>query len=142
MIIKSRFIILLSFLIFFVSGLCGQQDYHTAKMISGKGKKCYEKALKYYQSDQIDKALEYFKKSLDVYPDLIDAHLRIGAIFYEKKQYDDAANSFNQTLKLDEEYDNRIYFSLANIYREDHKYNLAAENYHKFITRAEKDTEV
>jgi outer membrane protein OmpA-like peptidoglycan-associated protein/predicted negative regulator of RcsB-dependent stress response len=138
---KKKIVFILSMFVFISFSANGQKNYDTAKSISGKGKKCYEKAINHYRSDETEKAMEYFNKSLESYPDLIDAHLRIGAIYYDRKQYTDAEISLEKAISLDPEYDRRIYFSLANVQRENKKYKAAADNYEKFIERTQKQSD-
>jgi len=59
-----------------------------------------------------DAAIEHFKTALTIYPDFYNASFSLAKAYYYLKRYDDAINTFEQTLKIDSS-DYMIYMYLG-----------------------------
>jgi tetratricopeptide (TPR) repeat protein len=49
---------------------------------------------------QLDQALDQFRKTLELDPNFFIAHYRLGALYEEKRMYDEAISEFKQVIKL------------------------------------------
>ena len=97
--------------------------YHYA--LKGRGKY-------YYESGQMDKALQDLDKALEVYPDEAAIYTLRGNIFRDQKEYEKSLTSYSQAIELEPDipthYNNR-----ANTYIRTGKSELAFKDYQKCL---------
>ena len=75
------------------------------------------RAACFTQLDQLDEAIELFRKIISLNPNQGDTHNNLGVALKKTGDIDDAINSFRQALKIDVN-DARTYFNLGNTLRE------------------------
>jgi len=78
-----------------------------------------------------DKALEYYKKAIELKPDYAMAYNNIGAIYESKQDYDKALEYYNKAIEL--EPDVIAYTNIGAIYDRKQDYDKAIEYYNKAI---------
>ena len=92
-----------------------------------------------YNQGKINKALSHFKIVVSEIPDP-EIWIKLGTIYLEKKNYDDAVDAFRQTLKLDPKSDiarnglkevHDFYYEKGDELANDRKYKPAADNLKK-----------
>lgn len=66
------------------------------------------------------------KKAISADPQLYDAHFQLGVLYQAENKYADAITEFNQTLKLQPDY-NRAHYRLVLLYNRTHQKELADE---------------
>jgi tetratricopeptide (TPR) repeat protein len=66
------------------------------------------------------------KKAISGDPQLYDAHFQLGVLYQDENKYADAIAEFNQTLKLQPDY-NRAHYHLVLLYNRTHQKELADE---------------
>lgn len=66
----------------------------------------YNKGIDYYKKGAYDEAINYFRRSIDVDPDFIDAYYNLGTVLEYLEQYDSALTVFKQIIVREpEDYD-------------------------------------
>lgn len=84
----------------------------------------YNLGLKSYEQGDLDSAITYFKKAVELDPQFIDAYFNLGAIYKKQKNYTEAANSFQKAIQINpQDYD--ATFELASCYMEEKSYERA-----------------
>ncbi len=100
--------------------------------------------LIYYHLGELDKALEYFMKALEIgkeigYKKIIAAiYLNIGNVYRIRGELDTAIEYYNKALKMSEELGHKYgmaisYLNIGNIYSMEWKFDRALEYYNKAI---------
>lgn len=107
------------------SGLEGTED--TGKLFADMGD------LDYFISGEMDDALYNYEKAIEIKYDIPSINYRVGAIYYNRKNYDNALSSFIKVAEK-EPRDPNILLSLGNVLslRGD---NFAAESYYSDLLR-------
>lgn len=107
------------------SGLEGTED--TGKLFADMGD------LDYFISGELDDALYNYEKAIEIKYDIPSINYRVGAIYYNRKNYDNALASFIKVAEK-EPRDPNILLSLGNVLslRGD---NFAAESYYSDLLR-------
>jgi len=72
----------------------------------------YEKAKRFQKSGRLQEAKRFYKKTLNVDPDYVDALNNIGVIHIRDKRYAAARNSFEKAIELEPDYVDP-YYNLA-----------------------------
>jgi tetratricopeptide (TPR) repeat protein len=80
----------------------------------------------------IDKAIEYFKKSIELDPNLIVGHFSLGSMYLRKGDYKQAEIEFQKSIELDDKFYS-AYFNLGEVYRNQKQYDLAMLAYKKAV---------
>ncbi|MBK9222890.1 MAG: PD40 domain-containing protein [Saprospiraceae bacterium] len=93
----------------------------------------YEKGVKHYQANEFIDAIQYFEKALKKSPTFIDAALQMASVCFDMENYSCAEIHFENVLKMDSNYNQKIYYTLAlSQYKLDHFKN-AKENMRLFL---------
>lgn len=71
---------------------------------SAEPKQVYDKGIQLAVDWKIDEAIAQFKKAIELDPDYVDAHFRLGRCYLKQKNYPAAKTSFMKTLELDPNY--------------------------------------
>ena len=87
-------------------------------------------------SKQRQRKLEQFRSEIRQHPDDVAAHFRLGRIYYQESNYQDALSEFERVHELDPA-NKRIYVNLASTQGKLEHYVLAAENYARAIAYEE-----
>ncbi len=87
----------------------------------------------YHQNQgEIDKALEGFKKSVELNPEYYPAHYRLGNIYWEKEKINEAIQEWEITVKLQPKFFHP-YLMLGQAYEKIGEDGIAIENYNKAL---------
>jgi len=104
-------------------------------------------ALNYYlkgilarDAQRNDEAMEYFKKTIALNPNLEGPHLELGYIYYRKRLYDLEIKAYQEVLRLNPKNTDAL-FCLAEAYETKGLYDLAIQEYEKIITLDPEDAE-
>lgn len=62
----------------------------------------YAKGILARDAQKWDEAIEYFKKALDLNPDLEGTHLELGYAYYRKQMYDSEAKEYEEVLRIND----------------------------------------
>jgi tetratricopeptide (TPR) repeat protein len=76
-----------------------------------------------------EKAIPHLEKAVNLSPDLMEAHLLLGAAYTENKQWEKAERELKKTLDLDSKAA-RACFALGEVYRQQRKYAEAEKVFH------------
>lgn len=110
-----------------------QNAVTTAKTAKGKAKDNFEKGLSYYRVSNYPDAIKSLDAALKADANFIDALTLKATVYNASKDYKNAELAFENALKIDEDYDADIWFSLAQTERQQEKYLEAATHYERFI---------
>ncbi|MBI3591560.1 MAG: tetratricopeptide repeat protein [Candidatus Melainabacteria bacterium] len=86
----------------------------------------YNLGLKSYENGDVQSAITYFKRAIDLDPDFVDAYYNLGAIYKKQKNYYNAIRAFQKAVEINPE-DHEVTFELASCYLEDKNYPKAKE---------------
>jgi tetratricopeptide (TPR) repeat protein len=92
----------------------------------------YYVAKCYYNTNNLDNAAFYYKKTLDMKLDFPGAWYNLGLVYFKLSRYDDALNCFENAIKRDKHLA-FAYYNMGNIYYSQNKYQAALDNYSKAI---------
>ena len=84
----------------------------------------YNLGLKSYEQGDIQSAVTYFKKAIDLDPGFVDAYYNLGAIYKSQKNYFDATDVLKKAAKINPK-DYEVIFELASCYFEEKDYESA-----------------
>lgn len=115
------------------------KTYTTTKTVSGKAKEKYEKAKDVWRTGNTAEAVKYIDAALKADPLFLDGILFKAVIYNAGKNFVQAEAAFEEVLKIEENYDNEIYFSLAEVERNQDKFEEAANHYEKYISNGTKN---
>lgn len=91
----------------------------------------YNLGLKSYENGDLQSAITYFKKAVDLDPSFVDAYYNLGAIYKAQKNYYDAIQIFQKAITINPK-DYEVIFELASCYFEEKNYPKARQ-YFSFI---------
>lgn len=126
------------FLIVFTCFTSTAQDFVTKKTAKGKAKNLFDRGMQYLINGKDDKALHDFYKVITIEPSFIDAHLQIAAIKYDRKELAAAENGFEKVLSINEDYNPKVFYTLAKTEARLEKYQEAIEHFEIFLTKPSK----
>ncbi len=87
-----------------------------------------------------DEAMGFFKKAIELNPNLEGPHLELGNIYYKKRLYDLEIKEYEEVLRLNPKNTDALFF-LAESYETKGLYDLAIQKYEKIITLDPEDAE-
>jgi Flp pilus assembly protein TadD len=102
--------ILKSFLVFFfIFGFLGCASKER------QAEKHFKQGFEYQDQGNLDKAIEEYKKTIELNPNHWQAHMNLGVVYLEQKKYDQAVEEFNAVVKLNYYYGN-AHYNLGYVY--------------------------
>ncbi len=104
---------------------------------SSKSKKAisaFEKGLKNYEYKQDEDAIKNLKKAISLDEKFIEPHELLGAIFFDKNDFENSIIHYKKVIELDSNYHVNIYFSLAQAELKTGKYSDAAIHLNFFLS--------
>ena len=78
------------------------------------------------KKDDIEQALPHLQKALALYPNFIEAELKLGTAYMDLSAWDKAEQALRAVIQVDPKADN-AYFALGEVYRREKKYDQAAK---------------
>lgn len=127
--------ILTSILVIFLLMTAMGQDHTERKDISKKDVKKLKEAISASRSNDTKKALKEYNKLLDKYPDFVEVYLRVGSIYYQKKDYHKAKENFLKAIAEAPEYDPEMYYSTGLVLHAAEEYESAAYHLETYLDR-------
>ncbi|MBK6353427.1 MAG: PD40 domain-containing protein [Saprospiraceae bacterium] len=118
------------------------QDYISLKSASEKQLKSYKKAMVAYRSNKFDDAIKLLNKIIKTEPKFIDAHIILGSVYYDKKEFSSAEKSFNEAINIDPTYQVKVFYTLALCNYELEHYADAKNNMGKFLDKETQNQEL
>ncbi|MFQ5602348.1 MAG: SpoIIE family protein phosphatase [bacterium] len=88
--------------------------------------------IKYYKEKDYEKAIDEFKKIVEIYPDYKEAHSILGNAYFRNQMYEDAAESYKLVKRIDPA-DIAAYENLGVIYANRGDYKLAIREWEKVL---------
>ena len=112
-----------------------------------KSIKSNSEALHYYfkgilarEATKNDEAMEFFKKAIELNPDLEGPHLELGSIYYIKRLYDLEIKEYQEVLRLNPDNPDALFY-LGEAYETKGLYDLAIKEYEKVVSLDSEDAE-
>jgi len=139
MITFVRNVLLFSLTFIFMSCNAKAQKIVTRKSGDTKAHRLFDRGIKYSRDRQADKALADFQKVVKLEPKFIDAHIQIGAFYYERKIYSKAENSFSKAIELDNTYEPKLYYTLGVSQLEQKKFSDGVQSLETFLAVGTKE---
>jgi lipoprotein NlpI len=99
-----------SFLIFFLVF-----GFLTCTSKEKQAQKHYMKGFDYHNQGLAEKAIEEYQQALKLNPNYIEAYMNIGAIYVDKKDYDQAIQQFKKAVELNYYY-GKAHYNLGMVY--------------------------
>lgn len=104
-------------------------------------------ALNYYfkgilakDAQRNDEAMEFFKKAIELNPDIEGPHLELGNIYYIKRLYDQEIKEYQEVLRINPQNTDALFY-LGEAYETKGLYELGIEQYKRIITISPEDAE-
>ena len=114
------------------------QNVVTKKSGDSKAHRLYKRGVQYQMARNSSKAIEDFEKVIKLEPKFIDAHIQIGAFYYERKDYSKAEASFKKAIDLDPSYEPKLYYTKAISIMEQGRYTEAIQAFEEFLSKESK----
>lgn len=111
------------------------QVYSTKKDLSKKELKTYRKAIDASRASKYEEAHKLFDEVLKKKPDLVEAHLRKGSLYFHQKEYEAANTQFQKAISLAPEFDPEMYYSAGLVLHTLQKYDQAAYHFEAYLDR-------
>jgi len=99
-----------SFLVFFL--IFG---FLTCSSKEKQAEKHFKDGFEYQNQGDLDKAIEEYKKAIELNPNYLQAHMNLGAAYIGQKKYDQAIEEFNAVVKLNYYY-GTAHYNLGYVY--------------------------
>lgn len=80
-----------------------------------QAEKHFKQGFGYQNQGNLDKAIEEYKKAIELNPNHLKAHMNLGAVYMQQKKYDQAIEEFNTVVKLNYYY-GKAHYNLGYIY--------------------------
>ena len=129
-------VILVSISIIFMSCNVKAQEVVTKKSGDSKAHRLFDRATTYERQRLPDKAIEDYKKVIKLEPNFIDAHIRIGSFYYERKIWSKAEASLLKAITLDDTYEPKLYYILGITQMEQKKFPESNASFNTFIEKS------
>lgn len=100
----------------------------------------YNLGLKSYDIGDLQSAITFFQRAVDLDPEFVDAYFNLGAIYKKQKNYPQAINAFRKNIELSPK-DYEAIFEIASCYYESKDYLKAREYFLSIPPTSEKYTE-
>jgi tetratricopeptide (TPR) repeat protein len=86
----------------------------------------------YFNNNDFDNALNYFKKAIEINPKFAEAHHNLGIVYYNLNEKNGAVDELKNAIRLNGGYA-KAYYSLALVYYESKDYGNVLQNLLKVI---------
>lgn len=80
-----------------------------------QAEKHFKDGFEYQNQGNLDKAIEEYKKAIELNPNYLQAHMNLGAAYIGQKKYDKAIEEFNTVVKLNYYY-GTAHYNLGYVY--------------------------
>ena len=77
----------------------------------------YNKGVEHLKLNDFERAINFFEKSVELTPNLFQAHYNLGNIFKKLNKFDRAVHSYQNCIKINSHFVN-AYYNLANTFKE------------------------
>lgn len=114
------------------------QNVVTKKDGDSKAHRLFKRGVQYQMARNSSKAIEDFEKVIKLEPNFIDAHIQVGAFYYERKDYSKAEASFKKAIALDPNYEPKLYYTKAISIMEQGRYTEAIQAFEEFLSKESK----
>jgi len=94
------------------------------------GEDLFKKGIEYHNKGDFDKAILFYKKSMETLGLDKKILVLLGNAYYETKKFKEAENAYKKALALDSNY-SKAYFNLGILYEQTKKFDKAIEAYKK-----------
>ena len=131
--VRNVFLFSLSFL--FLSCNVKAQDIVTRKSGDSKAHRLFDRATTYERQRLPDKAIEDYKKVIKLEPRFIDAYIRVGSFYYERKDWSKAEANYAKAIALDSAYEPKLYYTLGLSQMQQKKFEESNTSFKTFLEK-------
>jgi outer membrane protein OmpA-like peptidoglycan-associated protein len=110
-----------------------QSQVTTLNQLSPKDTKIYSEAKKLAHHGDLKKSNKKYEDLIKSNPDFIEGILRLATNYHSLKDYVKSENLFKQAIQKVPDFDSEVYYSLAMVLKDQHKYNEAALQFDKYV---------
>ena len=90
------------FTLLFIVGLASAQNEYSSSIT--KAVRCFETALKFYDSHQNEKALAALNEAIQADPKFVEAHTLQANIYYDIKEYEKSIASYKNAITVNPDF--------------------------------------
>jgi outer membrane protein OmpA-like peptidoglycan-associated protein/Tfp pilus assembly protein PilF len=94
----------------------------------------FERAAKYYDQKQNQKALEHLNEAVKADPKFIEAHMLLANVYTDMKDYDKAIASYKDAIAINPDFFPNNYYSLGKVEYYTGRYTDAKISFEKFLS--------
>src|SRR5438128_1256276 len=96
--------------------------------------KAFETAIRCFNQNYYDKALEYLDDALKNDPSFIEAYLLKGDLFDRQKKYDQSIDAYSSSIKINPDFFPNTYYTLGKLEFRTEKYDSSKAHFEKFLS--------
>lgn len=115
------------------ANLCFSQPKSGYTTKSKKAVSAFEKGLKHYESKRDDEALKELKKAASLDEKFIEPHDLMGAIYFDRSEFENSVAEYKKILVIDSAYHPNIYYNIARSELKSTSYEDAAAHFRIFL---------
>jgi len=93
----------------------------------------YALGIAYDDKEEYDKAIEAYKKAVEINPQREEAYNNMGIAHKNKKEYDKAIEAYKKAVEINPQKDEAYYNNMGNAYGDKKEYDKAIEAYEKAV---------
>lgn len=128
-----NYIKVLSFILF---SILVSKDALSQSRLDDKSQKKYDKIKDLIKENKTEKAIEELEKFIEDNPEYLKAHLSLGNLYLDKKEWEKSFDSYNNVLDLKPDYsDERIFYTMAFAKRQLNDYDAAINYMDEVLSR-------
>jgi superkiller protein 3 len=106
-----------------------------------KAEELFDYALTYEMKGEIDKAIEFFRKAIELFPDFAEAYNNLGDALLKQNKIDEAIENYETSKSIKPNIQN-TYYDLGNCYLLKKNYSKALNNFRKALSMKEEHYEI
>lgn len=95
------------------------------------GQESFQLGISYYDEGNLDKAIDFFEKALEIEPDLVEAYFNLGVIHSSLGDFKKAISAFENVIELNPQ-DKQAHLRLENIYAKMGNFSMTQESGFKY----------
>jgi len=89
---------------------------------------CFRTGTRFFADGDYDKAIEEYKKAIEIDPNHVNSHLNLGEAYYQKGMYEEAKSEYQYVLRLNNMHP-KAHYNLGRTLAQEGKKEEAKEHY-------------